>query len=131
MDNELNERIAFEVMGYEWRTDKYNVMRTLTRTTIKHSAEMGDYPYTELLLGGCPNYSGDIAAAWLVVEELAKRDIWLYNLRQFSLGERWVAEFRNRDHTIIVTSVFSSTAPLAICHAALDICEKLKKEGVP
>ena len=124
MNIELNERVAVEVMGY-----KYTPFTDTGGKIIPRWRKPSPYQ----LVGGLPDYSGDIAAAWLVVEELAKRLIWLSSLEE-KTPVAWYVVFRywepgNEDieaHWKSAGSGFCATAPLAICHAALDICEKMK-----
>lgn len=112
MNTELNERIALEVMGY-----------VRERGYIKRP-EDSEYTHVRFI----PNYSGDIAAAWLVVEELEKHGIYLtleieHNRAMATFTKPLVARY----------FIASPTAPLAIAWAATgiaakvrDICEKLK-----
>lgn len=64
-----------------------------------------------------PEYSTDIAAAWLVVEKLLKdgKEVYLSaDKALFSEGFRWVFQIRG------VAGGLAPTAPEAICLAALE-----------
>jgi hypothetical protein len=100
MDQELNKRVAVEIMRRQVLSPKTNGTSVIP----------------------IPDYSGDIAAAWLVVEELEKRELQIVLL--YSQG--WSCRLWKRKPYTLVLSV-QPTAPLAICHAALDICEKLRE----
>jgi len=116
---ELNERVAAEVMGYTHDGFRWS------RQEQRHSDELGDYKYTDILYGGLPNYSGDIAAAWLVVEEMPRRGVRLASLGQYEDMETWCAIFAIRNPLLTVGVGDGNTAPSAICRAALDIYKKL------
>lgn len=68
------------------------------------------------------DYSGSIAAAWLVVEELEKQKLYRAEIT-FDHGQ-WSAWFYG-DH---YGSAENESLPLAICHAALDIVAKIKEQ---
>lgn len=128
MNTELNERIAVEVMGYHWHTDKYLSVPRLARTVNKTDDQGNTYPWNELMLGGVPDYSGNIAAAWQVVEEMISRNYELGEL-QFDKARQWFCIFeRDTDHEYGFSQA-QPTAPLAICLAALDIVGKIKAEA--
>jgi hypothetical protein len=118
MNEQLNERIAREVMGITQRTKRLcRVIDGASFITVEW-----------------PDYSGDMSAAWQVVEELAKRLIWLGTLEE-QTPIYWYAAFRYwmpedddyAAHWLSCGSGFCKSAPLAICMAALDICAKLAK----
>jgi hypothetical protein len=62
----------------------------------------------------CPQYSTNIADAWLVVEKMQEKG-WLVSIRNFP---KWTCEICFYDPII----VYAETAPLAICLAALKAC---------
>lgn len=69
-----------------------------------------------------PHYSTDIAAAWLVVEAMAGRDMQL-SLDMFG-GDPWWAEFADRQY-VKGAQATATTAPHAICLAALKAMEHI------
>jgi hypothetical protein len=114
MNEQLNERVAVEVMGY-----------IRERGYIKRP-EDSEWTHTKFL----PDYSGDIGAAWRVVEEMAKRGC-TFDVECTEYGSSWYAQFKMYANNILEDvyggRVYSHTAPLAICMAALDIVAKLAK----
>lgn len=68
-----------------------------------------------------PFYSTDIAAAWLVIDALRARGMWLEELSGryrecYRAGFSW----RNPDRVLLYRQAMALTAPLAICRAALE-----------
>lgn len=68
-----------------------------------------------------PPFSTNIAAAWTVVEKLwaAGKDFDLENFNQPGGGQGWRARFMRTTKNQDTVIAFASTAPLAICRAAL------------
>jgi hypothetical protein len=112
---ELNIRIATEVLRYTWFS--FPVIPNLQRPG----------PNGTEVLFNLPNYCGRIEDAWLIVEELLKRGIRVYNME--CNDNHWYLDFEYGDG-FSVTEMGSSgkqpTAPLAIVYAALYICAKLR-----
>ena len=76
-----------------------------------------------------PHYSTDIAAAWLVVEKLAKEPYaWYIHTINLTTGLRYSADYWGEpdspDGEIISYNATAETAPLAICRAALMAVQK-------
>ena len=114
MNADLNYRVATEVMGYSIHPIPFSMSRTLADGYVETYFEM-------------PDYSGDIAMAMLVVDEL--------NKRKFTVAMCYQSEFFNSPIWYI-SFVDNATRepyraeaeglPLAICIAALTIVAKLK-----
>lgn len=64
-----------------------------------------------------PHYSTDIAAAWLVWDRITEKDYDLALQRDWNLPREWVVTKSDSDCRAIFA--YGSTAPLAICRAAL------------
>lgn len=108
MNTELNGRIATVVFEYNFEVDQGGYIKWI---------KDGKIIYRTL-----PDYSGSISDAWLVVEELEKRGITIYLSSQ---NIKWNCEFCTwlaGDIDTYGDIEDQSTAPLAICYAALDIC---------
>ena len=59
--------------------------------------------------------------AWLVVESIRKRGIWLHSLEQkWEESTRVFFEWRDTDRGLLFAQEMGSTAPHAICLAALN-----------
>jgi hypothetical protein len=110
---EMDERIA-EVMGGD-----------ISRGVAHHdSAKMAWAVYRgpgEIVGGGIPPFSADIAAAWTMVEALRERGVFI---DVETTSERYRAcagrEGGDNEDIWVLTDWFSAdTAPLAICRAAL------------
>jgi hypothetical protein len=114
MNYELDKRVAVEVMGYQFSMPPGMVSNKWWR-------KLPD-GYIDVCFDGCPSYSEYIDAAWKVVEELQKR-MYQVVLIFSSEDKRWSCRLWQRKPYELVVST-QPTAPLAICHAALDICEK-------
>ena len=116
MNTELNERVAVEVMGYQFSTPPGMVSQKWWR-------KLPD-GYVDVCFDALPDYSEYMQYAWLVVEELMKLDM------EISLGYEpafgWYCKFQKG---FIVGRAFDKTNICsAICHAGLDICEKLRRK---
>lgn len=105
---ELDAMIAEKVMG--WTNDDYGWLDDNGLIRGWAIAE-GEPPL--------PNFSTQIAAAWLVIEKMKH-----FTLRR--KGESWTVEYRDcgnpMDHFVVddcCASVTADTAPLAICLAAI------------
>ena len=88
---------------------------------------LGLQPTTET----CPRYSTDIAAAFQVAEAMSTRFGMQLSLDMWG-GDPWWAEFADRQYIYGAQST-ATTAPLAICRAALKALaykEKLDQKGV-
>ena len=115
MDTGLNERIAVEVMGYQFSTPPEMVSN--------HWWRKKPDGYVDVCFDGLPSYDKYMQYAWLVVDELHKRGVYvMVNYSDDITCRMW---YPHED--IVAYGFHQPTTPLAICHAALDICEKLKK----
>jgi hypothetical protein len=105
---ELDALVAEKVM--RWRVHPRNTAHWMLRND-------DDIDY--LLKGQVGQWrpSINIAAAWEVVEKLADDDLWL-TLNSDWYGKLFVACFR-RKAELVGTSLHWTTAPVAICRAAL------------
>lgn len=123
----LDAEIAARVMGYTRRPSS-----TVTYSAARRTYEPDLRPVwvTPDGLGAGhtpPRYFRDMATAWQVVEQLRKRDIWLYSLEQRWLGEtvtRCIFEWHDPERGLRHAQELSKTAPLAICLAALRAIEE-------
>lgn len=123
--DELNERVAVEVMGYQFGS--------LTGVCINKWWRRLPDGYLDVRYQGLPDYRRNIEDAWLIVDELGKRLIWLATLEE-QTPVAWFASFRYwmpedddyEAHWVSCGSGFCKIAPLAICYAALNICAKLR-----
>ena len=110
--------IAEKVMGAYW-TERKNVCRILWNA---EGAEMIMEEWYEKdwvpSISPLPEYSTQIADAWLVVEKLRKLALH-FNLQNDFAGT-WFAEFFQQGFHY---GVIADTAPLAICLAALKAVE--------
>lgn len=125
VSRELDAEVAEKVMGWQWfpaEPERPNVqyLRRPDRFLYGAVRDSGKV----LLMSGLPAYSTDIAAAWLVVDHLRERGIWLEELTgryetSYRAGFMW-----RGDHPFSPNYVqeFGDTAPLAICRAALAAC---------
>lgn len=81
-----------------------------------------------------PNYTTDIAAAWLVVGELARRGYWLSLKSPFETDNAWSAGFTPHGMSgwngRPDFAGFALTAPLAICLAALKAVAAVSHGGM-
>lgn len=111
---ELDARIAEAVFGY---TLDYE-FADLHVPPAPHVKELRDQ-YDEW--GVLPHYSSDIAAAWLVVEALRARGIWLEELSgRYEESYRAGFSWRDPARGMLYRQAMAATAPLAICRAALE-----------
>lgn len=122
---ELDALVAEKVMGLAYVR---RVEGQAAWVTGRDWVDPGDYTYGEgkwgtLVLYRVPDFSTDIAAAWLVVERMAQSDRNLrLSLDRFG-GDPWWCEFADEAYTIGAQAV-ADTAPLAICRAALAACRQ-------
>jgi hypothetical protein len=102
---EIDGRVAEEVMG--WKSVHF----------IDNGTLMGIRPYDHMQ--SVPYYTTDIAAAWLVVEKVNSLGHWFMLHNENGM---WEAEFYHTNEIVPfhVHDATASTAPLAICRAALD-----------
>jgi len=102
--NELNKLIAEKVMGWSY----YHRCPDGYEDCLHWHTETGiDKGYK------CPDYSGDISAAWKVVEKMRANGNEFY---QRSTGNNeWLAQFKFH----YGSGYIAKTAPEAICKAAL------------
>lgn len=108
----LDAKTAEQVMGWTEVTTRRTADRTWTG--ICHS---GVRPYVDDI----PHYSTEIEAAWLVVEELHKWDMGIeLNSYPDNVCEYWILK-RVGDHFEHYENGEESSAPLAICRAALRV----------
>lgn len=108
---DLDVRIATEVLGWTQRVAKSQNPRSQ-----KHWYRPGsNHPIV------LPSFSWHIAAAWLIVEHLRARGIWLEELTgryetAYRAGFMWRGDHPFSPHYV---QEMADTAPLAICLAAL------------
>lgn len=96
---------------------------------ITYEKKWGDYlkqdPNDSVAYDACPNYSTDIAAAWLVVLEMVRRNYEVsINHNLDIIGGKWectLQQVPNKHHGW-VTGV-ADDAPLAICRAVVKALE--------
>lgn len=103
---ELDARIAEHVMGW-----------TDVRLYFANSGDpeaLGTAPGNGREV--VPDYSTDIAAAWLVVQKLGARGFMMH---KSVVGNYWRARFDIPVLAMEEPYVLAETAPLAICQAAL------------
>lgn len=115
---ELNERIAVEVMNFQFSTPPGMVSNKWRRKLPSG--------YVDVCFDGLPNYSGYMQYAWLVVEELQSRDVVLECLSY--LRRSWYCNFKQDTPRVWGMVRGQRTPAIAICLAALEIIAKLRKE---
>lgn len=119
MDNrEIDALVAEKVMGLI-PCDKWtpiNLGSAGGPALLKNCQHDNCYPATRLndWVGGCPEYSTDIAAAWQVVERFTQK--WKY---VFKLQNHYSFNFDTYEATLNGYGGSANTAPMAICLAAL------------
>lgn len=123
---ELDALVAEQVLGHVWAHNKrYNIIRPVD--DVKELADIGDLvmgkhpdPNAGIFLDA-PNYSTNIAAAWQVVEHLAKAGWWMKLHTPFLSGDLYYASFDR--HGCTDSNPFyageGETSAAAICRAAL------------
>jgi ABA sandwich protein len=134
MSRELDAEVAERVMGWRWDEDRCRVCGWPLSAEPIHGCTPDNCsmrpPPTRRADEVAP-YSTDIAAAWLVVEALRRRGIWLYSLEQRWLGEdmtRAIFEWRDPERGLRHVQEMCAPPPLAICLAALAaVCEREEK----
>lgn len=123
---ELDTEIATKVMGLtacpDWKIVNFgSAGGPALQSECSHAAgtcyslvETGSMFGT---VGGCPHYSTDIAAAWPVAEKLREThgEVWIRSTESGWWNCRLAETGVNRSET---------TAPLAICLAALAVVEQ-------
>jgi len=98
----------------EWAAHTGKVFRPATGDEpVERVQGMGDAVRQSLV----PPYSSDMSAAWLVVDEMRRRD-WILNLRVGPSGKAEVAFADDGEERPVARHVAKSPA-LAICRAAL------------
>lgn len=124
---ELNNLIATKVMGLfpcEDRFVSWSISGVLNSWDCSHH-DNNHYSQDELL-----KYSTDIAAAWLVVEDLTRRGYYTsiaVGGREIDTDPVWECEFRYYDNPEDETIRFqgrSNTVQLAICRAAQEMINR-------
>ena len=117
---ELDALIAEKVMGWEWRKTSLNdEQKVLVMGNYNPLDDSTDFWWGDDVMKLVPYYSRDIAAAWQVVEKMREEglDIDITVRPKIEYGCR-VAP-RGECNTDNVVFLASTTAPLAICRAAL------------
>jgi hypothetical protein len=131
---ELNERVAREVMGLV-PCDKWvraNLGSAGGPVSMNHGCEHGGkcYPADPTMIQA--DYSGHIAAAWLVVEKMREQGFHWFTLNtgRMPVAVERVAPFCNAEFSDEWDTSGSSgdegTAPLAICRAALKAVDSVR-----
>ena len=110
---ELDALIAEKVMGFVWRRGWGGPWKMLVSPTDAEDCPpiQGDEGIAADYARFVPRYSTDLAAAWLVVEKLTPR-FYVCVERVHRSGDAWNAWVGR-------SNVAASSAPLAICRAAL------------
>jgi hypothetical protein len=109
MDTELNIRVATEVMGYTMNAIPFRLWRVLPDG------------YNDTLFE-LPDYSGTWGGMELVCDHLMTRgvDIVLVYTPVYVSCRMWHQATDSLGHG------FNPSLPESVCHAALDICAKLR-----
>ena len=111
----MNGLVAEKVLGRRWVNGVgRNLLlpgHSVENRTFMSCLEVGRLESLPDDLGGLPDYSGDIAWAWEVVEAMEKRGWWVADSVNGYYMTFRVAPEEFRAH--------GSTFPLAICRAAL------------
>lgn len=127
---EMDALVGREVMGFAvYRYDKdraencyFMLMDADFNPVVPGRA--GERKTEQDAWGDCPAYSTDIAAAWQVVEKLSEQHgVTLYRFADEPIGETEI--WHCRFIPMAAYSVTASTAPLAICQAALRAVEMI------
>lgn len=121
---ELDALVAEQVMGWK-RVEKGHVYFWRTKEMVAELLrEHPDVLAVDYF--PCPYFSTEIAAAWEVVEELARR-CWHLSLDYPSGNSRWewMACFRPQPPG---SFVYADTAPVAICRAALLVVQDARNK---
>ncbi len=116
-DRELDARVAEKIMELKPALVEDD-MTVFTRG--REWLLRGDWYYEgDGFVDEVPYYSTDIAAAWKVIERLQQRGIWLCSLEgKWKNLYRVILEWRREG--LQHAQVMESSAPLAICLAALE-----------
>ena len=126
---ELDALIAEKVMGWQWANavgKSFLLPNGVTERERYHWKPGKDGPprrieefYTQMDYCKIPRYSTDIATAWVVVEKLMPVVGHIYPAHDEETGKlmHWCAVVEKGDSERF--GVIASTAPLAICRAAL------------
>lgn len=108
---ELDALVADKVMGFKIEKGSGGEPIIITSQKPRHEADL-------------PEYSTDIASAWVVVEYLRRERDWPFcmgvespSVDQHFAG--WDAEFDSHNEFFSSNTVTGETAPHAICLAAL------------
>ena len=97
----------------------------LDRMLARHNLRDGEIYYHwgyPIGHGIAPFYSSDIAAAWDVVEKIG-HTVEIFNC-VWKISPTWVCKITEYNHRFIRGYSNSSTAPLAICRAAIKAVAK-------
>jgi hypothetical protein len=137
----LDALIAEKVMGWRWRRGAHYDVSSVPASQQQHllapgesvgeqpsgeftSIVEGDWPPADgrIIWNHMPEYSTDIAAAWLVVERMRADGWWpeVKYLVDWDNAAKWYAACHRPPHQWSATA---ATAPLAICRAALAALE--------
>lgn len=131
---ELDALIAEKVM--DWKEVRF-IGQSFSLKPDNLEGRPPDYEkYEQAVIRKClvpiPNYSTDIAAAWLIIEEFKKREA-AYCIEQHPCAEEptvWILTDKNMPEGMVATdhqehiSATAATVPLAICLAALKAIAK-------
>lgn len=115
--------VAEHVMGWEWKDTPGGGRWLIKPSEVNHfGALLNAEGKVTILALGLPDYPGDIAAAWTVLERFSGRwpEVGLIELRGFP---KWNATlYHTPEHRGV--SAYADTPMLAICKAALlAVCE--------
>ena len=113
----LDARVAERLFGWRWEEIKgVRCLRSPDGLFGALSLIDGSAPE---LYPSLPQYSSDVGAAWLVVDELRRREIGLeLNIYPDGVCEWWILK-NTGDHYEHFDNGVANTAPLAIVLAAL------------
>lgn len=100
---DLDRAIAEEVFGAETLLDGYGM------SIMRQSSQPHHLPVV------VPQYSSNIASAWLVMEAMRESGYWA-SIDRGPNSRDWCASFQNNNSKYIV---YAPAAPLAICGAAI------------
>lgn len=114
MSNQLNERIAADVMGIKFERVNYG-------WGYVFEGKQG----TDLM----PDFSGNCTSAWEVVEKLHKKGYYFslaYERGAPRISVMFFKEALIKDKLLSPVTAIASTMAIAVCEAALKVIEKEK-----